>query len=132
MPIPRLKWTHEQEVYLLSHYQTVTQADMAKELGVSIPSVSKKLRDLGIVIGSGLKSKKRPWSEYELNYLMEHFPHESAVDIGEHLGISNVMISNKAREMGLKKAPDYDRRKYDFRYVRNYKHNVTKYKVVAA
>jgi hypothetical protein len=132
MPIPRIEFTREQDVYLLSHYQAMTQAEMAKELGMSAPTVARRLRELGIVIGYGKKTLRRAWSEYELNYLIDHWPMDSAVDIGDHLGLNPVMVRNKAKEMGLEKAPDYDKRKYTFRYVKKYKHNITKYKVDVA
>ena len=132
MPVPRIIFTREQDVYLLSHYQTLSQAEMAVSLGVSPPTVNKRLRELGVGVGYGMKTKRRVWSEEELNYLIDHWPMDSAVDIADHLGLSAVMIRNKAKEMGLEKSPEYSTARYTNRYVKNYKHNVKNYKVNVA
>lgn len=123
MPI-KYKWTREQEVYLLSHYQDETLEGLARHVGVSAPTVSTKLRSLGVSLNKRHTTRARKWSEYELNYLYDHFATESAIDIGEHLGMCNVLVSRKAQELGLKKSPSWSKSRYNNRYVKNYKHNI--------
>jgi len=117
-------WTHEEEMYLLTNYQTVTRADMAKHIGVSIPCLVSKLQRMGLVLTKKAYDNRRKWTREELEYITERFPHESAGDIGDHLGVSDTSVRHKALEMGLKKAPDYDRNRYNKRYVRNYRYNI--------
>ena len=57
-----------------------------------------------------------------LAYLREHFPHESATDIADHFGISYTTVRLKALELGIKKAPGYDKKQFRFRFVKTYKH----------
>ena len=122
MPRKKIDWTDEMIDYLLSHYRTDSCMDMSLYLGVSAPSVSLQLRRMGLGVGHGGKNKSREWSDSELSYLREHFPHESSVDIADALGISSQTVRTKAYELGLKKASDYDVRKYYKRYVKSYRH----------
>lgn len=122
MPRKRIDWTEEMLEYLLDHYETDSCMDMGMYLGVSAPTVSSKLRSMGISVGIGGKKLRRRWSDDELSYLREHYPHESAVDIADVLGVCSQLVRTKANELGLKKAPDYDRSKYYFRYVKTYRH----------
>ena len=122
MPRKKIDWTKEMIDYLLSHYKTDACDDMGRHLGVSAPSVSLQLRRMGIGVGHGGKSTRREWSESELQYLRDHFPHESSVDIADALGVSSQTVRTKAYELGLKKASDYDVRKYYKRYVKSYRH----------
>ena len=124
MPNTKIEWTKEMEAYLLSHYEVMSLYDMGMHLGISVPSVSKKLHLMGIMKDRGGKS--RVWSEEELVYLREHYPFESMGDIADALKISPVMVRRKVLELGLKKSADYDPRKYYCRYVRSYKNNTHK------
>lgn len=119
-----VRWTQGQVDYLLAHYKDESMFELGVRFGCSAPTVSKKLRSLGIDIGKGSKSMRRVWSDEEIEYVKAHFADESAVDIGEHLGISDVMVRKKALELGLKKSDGYDKKRYYYRYVKNYKHNV--------
>lgn len=125
----KIEWTREQEVWLLAHYLEFTLDDLGRRFGCSGVTIGNKLRSLGVNPSPLHKCPNRKvWTEYELNYLMEHYPTESAVDIGDHLGISSQMVRTKAIKMGIKKSPDYDTRQFMHRYVKNYKNNVVNYK----
>ena len=68
------------------------------------------------------------WTDVELSYLSDHFPYEPVTDISYALGLSQPTVSKKARELGLVKSKDYSIRSFQHRYVKDYVHNVTKYK----
>ena len=123
----KITWTQEQEEYVLTHYKEESNMDMGTKLGVSAPYIAGRLRTNGIVRCRESRTPRKQWTEYEVSYIREHFPHETAGDIADHLGTSDTMVLKKAREMGLKKAPDYDPRHFGGRYVRNYKNNIVKY-----
>lgn len=64
--------------------------------------------------------KRVVWNESMLGYIREHYANEPACDIAEVLGISDKTVSVKAREMGLKKSPDFDKHSYCGRYTHKY------------
>lgn len=124
----QITWTEEMVSYLKDNYQTMFFDDMARELGVSVPSISTKLRSLGLK--KDLKGSHKPayvWNEADIDYLREHYPFESVVDIAEHLGIKYHLVLKKSRELGLQKSTHYDRHQFTNRYVKRYRHrnNVT-------
>lgn len=106
--------------YLAEHHDEPLDV-LAKALDVSTGTVSLKLRSLGYSKVRG--GMKLSWSDYQLNYLREHFATMSASDISDVLGISPSTVSNKARELGLSKSPEWSKKSYNNRYVGNY-HNV--------
>ena len=59
--------------------------------------------------------------EDQERYLREHYPVDSQRDIADWLHISPPTVRRLAMELGLEKSKNYDRRRYFFRYVRNYK-----------
>ena len=64
--------------------------------------------------------KRVVWTKEMLNYIREHYPNEPACDIADVLGVVDTTVSNKAKEMGLKKSPDFDKRKFCGRYTHKY------------
>lgn len=59
------------------------------------------------------------WEDEDLSYLKAHFPVEPAGDVADALGISYMSVSKKAKELGLRKSPDYNAASYTNRYVRH-------------
>ena len=117
----KLVWEEADILYLCANYGKIPSEDIARHFGVSAPTVGIKARELG------LSSKLRgwhahEWTEEELEYLIEHFPTEAGCDIADHLGLSAPCVCNKAKDLGLKKSKEYDRRSYIKRYVKNYRH----------
>lgn len=49
------------------------------------------------------------WTESEVAYLVEHYPHRPTADIASHLGISQSRAHHKADSLGLRKTPEYFR-----------------------
>lgn len=68
-------------------------------------------------------SRKFDWTDERIQYLIEHFPMDSACDIADYIGCSDTLVSKKAKSLGLKKSPDFHRWNYLGRYV---KHGVTR------
>lgn len=65
--------------------------------------------------------RKKVWSEEEITYLREHYPHEPNCDVADALGVSSQLVLKKASELGLSKAKDYSRRRFFNRWVKKYK-----------
>jgi hypothetical protein len=61
------------------------------------------------------------WSEDKLEYLRRYFPTTPAIDIADVIGCSYTSVYNKARQLGLKKSPDYSLKDFNYRYVKDYK-----------
>lgn len=115
----RIDWSEDMVSYLLSHKEDTLEV-LSQALGVSTTTCRTKLLEFGIA--KGHKGAEIPWRKDQLDYLVEHFPYEAGVDIAEAIGLSSRAVSKKASELGLKKSPDYDYRKYLKRYVKNYSH----------
>lgn len=110
-------WTEEMLDYLVNNWESPT-SELSHALGVSDVTVRLKLKSLGYVKRKG--GSKLDWSEYQLNYLRNHFATMSASDIADELGISPSTISLKAKELGLVKSPSWSKKNYNNRYVSNY------------
>lgn len=67
--------------------------------------------------------KRFEWTDEKIQYLMEHFPTETADDIADVIGCSDSTVSYKAKQLGLEKSPDFHKWNYIGRYV---KHGVIK------
>ena len=66
------------------------------------------------------------WTEQMLNTLREHYAEDSNTDIADMIGVSPNTVKTKAQELGLQKSPDFNKRKYYYRYVKNYKNKILK------
>ena len=62
--------------------------------------------------------QKNIWTEENLTYLREHFPTEPGTDIAEALGCSGASVTQKARQLGLKKDPSFKTSQFIGRYVK--------------
>ena len=62
--------------------------------------------------------KKRVWAEWEIEYVKAHFCDECTIDIADHIGCSPTTVSNKARELGLKKSAAFRKINFAYRYAR--------------
>ena len=124
----RRTWTDEEINYLHSHYMSESYDDMSRKLGIGAPTIKRKCVELGL-IRSALPGCIHIWTEFELNYLRQHWPTDTAQDIGDALGMSDGCVRARARLLNLKKSSGYSPRAYDSRYVKNYKNNINKVKV---
>lgn len=127
MPMNKIVFSAEDERYLMEHYNEETYEQLARRFKCSAPTISNKLKELGL--RKHYKTCKREWSNEEIAYLKEHYPFMPACDIADYLGVSNTTVSNKARELGLKKSESYNPKDFLCRHVKIYKNNVTRYAV---
>ena len=117
----KLVWSDDDIRYLCEHFCTDSNDDIARHFGISAPAVSVKARSLGLS-----KTPRRSghvWTDAELKYLMDNYGTMAACDIADHLGVSDTLIHNKAKDLGLKKSKSWCQSSYTGRYVRNYKNN---------
>ena len=61
-------------------------------------------------------NKKIIWTESKLQYLIEHYPTDTANDIADVIGCSDFSVSRKAKELGIKKSTDFKRWNFIGRY----------------
>ena len=109
-------WTDSEVEYILANYRDMTLMDMGIHIGVAGPTVRAKMLSMGLEPNHYRKNRK-VWTDEEISFLRENFPTMSAMDIAEKLGISNTSVSTKARELGLKKSPEWSKTLYYRRYV---------------
>lgn len=124
-------WTESELEYIRANYRDMSLMDMGIHLGVSGPTVRTKLLSMGLKTVSDRKNRK-VWTEEEISYLRENYPTMSAMDIAERFGVSNTTVSNKAKELGLKKSPEWSKTLYYRKYVNMYSGNESRIKLVSA
>lgn len=112
-------WTEEEKRYLRDNYKDTPLADLGMHLHVAASTVREQLHRMGLKTDP-TRRNKRSWSLEEIDYLRKNFHTMTAGDIADHIGCSSPTVSNKARELGLKKSPDWRKSDYYLRYVRNY------------
>lgn len=113
------EWTDEEKRYLRENYRDTALVDLGFHLHVAASTVRTQLRRMGLDTDSSRRAR-RIWTKEELDFLKANFSFMSAIDIADHIGCSNTTVSNKARELGLKKNPGWSKNDYHNRYVGNY------------
>ena len=63
-------------------------------------------------------SNRIEWTEERLQYLREHYPKGTAQEIADVVGCSDTTVNVKARELGIKKDPSFDKSAFRYRYAR--------------
>ena len=63
----RLKFSPEDDKYLMEHYPTETAADIADHFGISYPAVTRRAKELGLKKAEGW-SKSLFYKRYVGNY----------------------------------------------------------------
>ena len=121
-------WTEEERRYLRENYRDTPLTDLGMHLHVAASTVRDQLHRMGLDTDSSRRTR-RMWSEVELAYLRENYATMTAIEIADKIGCSDTTVSNKARELGLKKAPGWSRNDYHGRYVSRYSGKRTKCKV---
>ena len=76
-------------------------------------------------------SNKIIFTEVQLDYIREHYPHDAQCDIADYLGVSPGVIRATANRLGLKKSSDWSPLKYRNRIVKTYKNGWYRKEVVA-
>lgn len=65
-----------------------------------------------------VRGRSTIWTEQSIRILREMYPTNCAQDIADVIGCSDCTVNYKAREMGLRKAPGYNRNDYCYRFTR--------------
>lgn len=61
---------------------------------------------------------KIEFTSEQLQYIRDHYPTEAACDIADVLHVSPPVVTRIARDMGLEKSSEWDKRRYYGRYVK--------------
>lgn len=61
---------------------------------------------------------KIEFTSEQLQYIRDHYPTEPACDIADVLHVSPPVVTRIARDMGLEKSSEWDKRRYYGRYVK--------------
>ena len=118
----RVELTEEQIKYLRKNYGHKTLEELARHFGVSAPTVKFRAMEIGLKSAKVFPKRDSVWSEEQINLLKELYPTSALIDLSEMIGFSQPTIRKKAIELGLKKEDGYDIRKFNGRYIRDYKH----------
>ena len=63
-------------------------------------------------------SNRIDWTEEKLQYILDHYPTETAQDIADVIGCSDDSVNRKAKELGVVKAPSFRKSEFYGRYVK--------------
>lgn len=113
-------WTEAELEYIRTSYGQKSLHDLAIETGAAPSTIAHKLREMGVEPIAKNRSR-RQWSKKEISFLKRSFSTMSATDLADVFGCSSQTVLNKARELGLRKDPAWDRHDYRNRYVGSYR-----------
>lgn len=114
--------TSEQKKYLKRNYGKKTLDEIGRKLNISAPTVKFKAVEMGLSV-EDMTKKHSVWNDEQIGFLIENYPTTTLSDLSDKIGFSMPTIRKKAMELGLKRADDYDIRKFSGRFTRNYKHH---------
>lgn len=114
-------WTEEEIATLRRFYGLEKMDSLAQRVGRSYKSTAMKIYELGLKRNTGLRlfeddhgtmrilnrGRKIFWTGQMLADLKEFFPVTENPEMADMLGVSESTMHRKARELGLKKDPDY-------------------------
>lgn len=119
------QWTDEEELFITNYWREMTDAWMAKKLGVSVSAYKHKRKRMKIKTLGGekpagyikswerKKGVRRSWTFKQEEFLKEHYPTHSAAEIAKVLKRNENAIQWKAKRLGLKKEYNPGRRGYE-------------------
>ena len=67
-------------------------------------------------------NKPYPWTEEQLRRLRELYPNHYNIDVADMIGVSPALVGSKAKQLGLQKAPGFNRYGHYGRYVKKGNH----------
>lgn len=98
----RHTWAKEEVDFLKDNYQSMSNEELARELGIKQKSVENKLHNLGL---KRKKIKKRHiWSKEEEQFLRDNYQSMSNSELASKLGVKKKSVANKLSHLGLKRA----------------------------
>lgn len=81
------RWTEQEEKYILENYETKSISEMAKELGTSLNTVIRKMKDMGIY-----KKIYNYWSEEQKLFLLKNKDNMAIEEMAEKIGRSKKSV----------------------------------------
>ena len=123
-------WTESDLEYIRENYRDMTLMDMGIHIGVAGSTVRDKMLSMGLE-PNHYRKNRRVWTEEEISFLKENFPTMSAIDLADKFGVSSTSVSTKAKELGLRKSPEWSKNLYYRRYVNRYSGNGSRTKVIS-
>ena len=97
-------WTAAEETYLRQHHATMTTKAMAAALGRSVSAVKTRANILG------LRSKHRPWTDDELDWLCAAWPVHGIACAGTFPGRTRQAVAEMARRLRLERVQPVEAR----------------------
>ena len=91
------KWTPEREQFLKDNYETMSNAFLAKKLGVTKLALAKKLSRLGLI-----RKSKRKWSKKKEEFLRANYKLLSIDELATECDMLLDYVRNKITELGLR------------------------------
>lgn len=79
IPVNKTKWTNAMEEFLKENYLTMTNAQLAKSLGLSLTVTRNKLAELNIC-----RIEMEYWNDAQIQYLKENFTTTGDVELAEY------------------------------------------------
>lgn len=106
IPPNKISWTQEMESFLIHNYQTKTNLELAKHLGMKLTSVRTKLYELGFK-----RIEMEYWNIEQIEFLKLNYQHMGDTEIAERFakkypkakGWDKRHIEKKRRYLGLKR-----------------------------
>lgn len=102
-------WTFEEREFLIEHYESMTDAEMAKTLGVTecaIRGQKHRLRLNSIKTHEDNFNHSR-WTEKDDKYLRKHIEDMTVSEIARNLGKTAVTVRSRIARDGLKRSSRY-------------------------
>ena len=107
-----VNWTPEEELKLKELYSNHSNIYIAKALNKTKASIDKKGAILGlkksisyrkIISRQNNKNKRHAWTENEISFLKDNFSEKTYYEIADALNRTPTAVSQKARQINLKK-----------------------------
>jgi len=90
-------WNEKEVEFLKNNYSNMYYKEIAKMLGRSCKSISRKAENLGLI-----KRDTKVWSDYEVKYLIENYNIIPPIKIAKYLDRTYQSVTLKAHILGLK------------------------------
>lgn len=119
----RNPWTDEQINFLINNYRNKTQTQLAKELGKSHTTVSKKMVELGIKTAY---KERHNWSEEEIEFIKSNYKKMTYKEMALLLNRPQVSVEQKARKIGIYKSLEMNCLNYSDDDIQYLKDNISK------
>jgi biotin operon repressor len=91
------KWTPEREQFLRENYNVMSNAFLAKKLGITELAVAKKLSRMGLI-----RKGKRKWSKKKEEFLRMNYKRLSVDELAAECGMLPDYIRNKMTELQIR------------------------------